>query len=142
MEVQRWRYQVQQLWCVFQLNSTEVSVVGKVALQPVPSDTQPIVSRLQWQMQVRSGLSSRIASRPLLVTVSTSRIPLCPPPFANTWVYQKTRIQVRINSGDVVANHRFQPAFRLWTIECVPRVLRQQMTITLQILHQVFESTL
>jgi hypothetical protein len=30
----------------------------------------------------------------------------------------------------------------LWTIECVPRVLRQQMTITLQILHQVFESTL
>src|SRR5262249_10269195 len=120
MKAQGWRHQIDKRSSRLQLDAVEVAVSLKISLVQMPSNAQPVVRRLQRQMQRLCCLQLDNCQPARACDAEHVENSLLVPRPREHLGINESWIERRIDPRNVLAHEGFQPALRAGTIQRMP----------------------
>src|SRR5207245_3149928 len=137
MESQRGSDQIDERRGLQQRQARKVAVARDLAILLLAANAQPIIGRLQRQMNVLAGFQLNNRQPPSTRHGEKIENAVFSTRVCKDLGIDKTLIEHGVNAGNIFADYGFQPALRLRAEERMPRVGCQRVPENLEIMEQL-----
>ena len=122
-----------------QFDASEISIAREVALLQMTADTEPIIRRLDRQVNMFGGFQLEDSEATRAGDRKYIKDAVYAAAIGEDLRVDKTRIERGIDARDVFADDGFEPSFGLQAMERMARVTGERMPVDLEIVQQAFE---